>query len=734
MPQSRVVVPPALILPRVARVLRVITRAASTLAILIGILVLVGWWLDIELLKRILPGLVAMNPTTAVCFIALGLSLSIEANAGASNAARRTAQTLSLIVAVAGLIKILALVSPLDLGIDRLMFASKLAEAQLPLPNRMAPNTALNFLLLGLSMAFFDQHFRRIWLAQILTVIAAMSSLLALTGYAYGVKSFYGIGAYIPMALHTAATFLLLALGILAARPERGFMSVVSSNSSGGLMIRRLLPAVIILPLILGWVRGAGTRAQWFDPDFGLWVLVVSIMTIFAILIGWNGRLLFRADLERANAEETLEHQATHDALTGLANRRMFVNTLQNELDLKSSTAVLFLDLDYFKVINDSLGHVVGDALLVAAGERIRRAVDEKDLTARLGGDEFTVLLSNVENVQRPIATAASILRAFNEPFRLGPHEVFTTVSAGIAMSGNGESPVNLLRHADIAMYHAKARGKARYEIFESNMDQEAMHRLEMEVGLRRAIDKGELCVYYQPEVEIESGALVGMEALVRWNHPERGLVSPSVFLPVAEETGLILPIGRFVLLEACRQAKEWQEKYRPDLALMISVNLSGKHFQQATLIDEVKEVLTSTGINPAHLILEITESVAMEGAESAIEILTRLKSLGVKLAIDDFGTGFSSLAYLKRFPIDLLKIDKSFVDGVALNGADKAIVQAVIDLGHALGLQVIAEGVETREQVAELRALGSELAQGFYFGEPLSDDTHDGMPVLLRK
>jgi EAL domain-containing protein (putative c-di-GMP-specific phosphodiesterase class I) len=340
--------------------------------------------------------------------------------------------------------------------------------------------------------------------------------------------------------------------------------------------------------------------------------------------------------------------------------------------------------------------------------------------------------LTGLPNRERAVEVSNCILRAFNVPFTVGPHEVFTTLSIGIAFTTGDDSPVTLIRHADIAMYRAKARGKARYEIFDPTMDVAAMRRLELETQLRRAIEKGELRVYYQPEVEIESGNLVGMEALVRWEHPERGLISPSEFIPVAEETGLILPIGRWVLYEACRQAKEWQDKYRRDLALMVSVNLSGKHFQQATLIEEVSEVLRKTGIEAKHVILEITETVVMEGAETTIEILRKLKSIGVLLAIDDFGTGFSSLAYLKRFPVDLLKIDKSFVDGVALNGHDTAIVQAIIDLGHALGLKVIAEGVETREQVAQLRALGSELGQGFYYSKPLSGDLQNGMPTLL--
>ena len=723
---------PATILPRVAQTLRAFAQFASALALIAGVLVLIGWSQDIDPLKRIIPGLVAMNPTTAIGFICLGVSLAIALQRDPAAKWRRIGVALALVAAFAGFAKIMTIVSPIDLGIDRLLFATKLDASDRGLPNRMAPNTALNFLLLGVALASIERSFKRVWPAQFLTVVAAMSSLLALMGYAYGVKSFYGIGSYIPMALHTAATFLIVATGILCARPSRGIMAVVSSNSSGGMMVRRLMPTVLLLPAILGWLRLEATRAKLFDAEFGLWLMVVLIMSVFAILIGWNGRLLFRSDVDRATSERTLAYQATHDALTQLPNRRMFIDKLQNEIDGKRSTAVLFIDLDLFKIINDSLGHVVGDQLLVAAGERIREQLAEGDLPARLSGDEFTVMLSGVDNVQRPIAVAAAILRAFNVPFKLGPHEVFTTVSVGIAMSGADETPVNLIRHADIAMYQAKAHGKARYEIFDPRMDEAAMRRLEMEVELRRALEKNELCVYYQPEMEIESGRLVGMEALVRWNHPERGLISPAAFLPVAEETGLILPIGRFVLYEACRQAKEWQLKYRPGLALMVSINLSGKHFQQATLLEEVAEVLASTEIDPGHVILEITESVVMEGAESTVEILTQLKSLGVKLAIDDFGTGFSSLSYLKRFPVDLLKIDKSFVDGIAFDGPDKAIVQAVIALGHALGLQVIAEGVETSEQVAELRALGSELGQGFYFGKPLSDDTDSGMPTLL--
>jgi diguanylate cyclase (GGDEF)-like protein len=589
----------------------------------------------------------------------------------------------------------------------------------------MAPNSAINFLLIGLALATIDRGFRRIWPAQFLTVVAAMSSLLALMGYAYGVKSFYGIGSYIPMALHTAATFLITSIAVLCARPSRGIMAVFSSATSGGVMVRRLIPAVLLVPAALGWLRVTHLHQRIVDPDFELWLLIIGIMSVFIVLAGWIGRLLHRSDLERVETERVLSYQATHDPLTQLPNRRMFLERLEAELAKKEPIAVLFFDLDQFKIINDSLGHVVGDELLSAAGKRIGEILGGHDVIARLSGDEFVALLMD-PNRAVPIADAA--LHTFGTPFKLGPHEVFTTVSIGIATSRPDDSAVNLIRHADLAMYQAKVRGKARYEIFVPTMDIDAMRRLEMELELRRAIANNELRVYYQPEVEIESGKLAGMEALVRWAHPERGLISPSEFIPIAEESGLVLQIGRFVLFEACRQAKIWEDKYHSPL--LVSVNLSGRHFQQATLLDEVAEVLQKTGVNPAHLILEITETSAMAGAESTIEILTKLKSLGVRLAIDDFGTGFSSLSYLKRFPVDLLKIDKSFVDGVALNDLDRAIVQAIVALGHALGMKLIAEGVETVEQLDELRSLGSEIGQGYYFGPPLSDQ---GMPAVIR-
>jgi diguanylate cyclase (GGDEF)-like protein len=706
--------PPDLTLPRVVAALHRIAHVASAIPIAVGVLVLFGWSANIEMLKRIVPGLKAMNPTSAIGFILLGASLTLIVHRERSRAAHRVARIFALAVFAIAILKLFSLATGVDLGIDQFLFRNRVGT------NWMAPNTALNFLLLAIALLLLDRPLRRVhWPAQFLGLITAMISLLALMGYAYNVRFFYGIGSYIPMALHTALTFFILAIGILCARPKDGIMTVIASSSTGGTLVRRLLPAVILMPALLGWMRLAGQRARLFDTQLGQWLLIVAIMTVLAVLVGWTAKLLFRSDFERATSERTLAWHAMHDALTGLPNRLLFIEQLDQAMKCGHAFAVLFVDLDRFKVINDSLGHAIGDELLIAAGKRIASVLNEKEIAARIGGDEFTILLPDVARVEEAIEIARRIESAFETPVTLGAHTVFSTVSIGIAMSEAGDTPIDIIRHADIAMYQAKSRGRARYVTFDKSMDLAVQRRLELESGLRRALTNGELRVYYQPEVEIDSGKIEGMEALVRWLDPQKGLIPPSEFIAVAEESGLILPIGRWVLFEACRQSKAWEDRYH--LPLAVSVNLSGRHFAQATLIDEVAGVIEKTGIDPPHLILEITESVAMDSAETTINILRKLKSLGVRLAIDDFGTGFSSLSYLKRFPVDFLKIDKSFVDGVAENGHDTAIVQAVIALGHALGLKMIAEGIESPEQVEQLRALGSEIGQGYFFGTPLT-------------
>ncbi|MDQ3928894.1 MAG: EAL domain-containing protein, partial [Chloroflexota bacterium] len=441
---------------------------------------------------------------------------------------------------------------------------------------------------------------------------------------------------------------------------------------------------------------------------------------------------MFSDITEQKLLREQLSHQAFHDALTDLPNRTLFMDRLTLSLARStrhgSSLAVIFLDLDDFKVINDSLGHRAGDALLVQVGKRLQNCVRMGDSVARLGGDEFTVLLEDVE-IGDATATAERIAAQLSAPFYVEGCEVFVTSSTGIAISTAGQDGADdLLRNADVAMYEAKNKGKNRYKVFDPSMNARAWERLQMEIDLRRALERNELTLYYQLVVDLASGAVRELEALVRWMHPQRGIVSPAEFIPVAEETGLILPIGQWVLEQACRQVKQWQDALPPGQALRISVNLSPKQFKHHALADEIVRALKQTGLDPHSLKLEITETAAMEDAEATIATLHQLKALGIQLAIDDFGTGYSALSYLKRFPVDTLKLDSSFVEGLGRDAENTAIVRAILAFAKALNLTVTAEGIETPEQLRYLLELECDCGQGYHFGRPVSAESLDMM------
>ena len=434
---------------------------------------------------------------------------------------------------------------------------------------------------------------------------------------------------------------------------------------------------------------------------------------------------------ERKAMQKQLHHQAFHDPLTGLPNRALFMDRLEHALARAnrrgSKIAVLFMDLDNFKVINDSLGHKAGDQLLIAVAERLKAPLRPEDTVARLGGDEFTILVEDISSVGDVARIAERLAEKLRPPFALGEQEVFATISTGIALNSPArEQPADLLRHADLAMYRAKHRGKARYEVFEPGMDAMAVERLILETGLRRALVRQQFRVYYQPIVALENDRIAGVEALLRWEHPQRGLLLPEEFISIAEETGLIVRIGQWVLREAGKQARIWQERFPDSPRLTISVNLSTREFFHPKL---VAEVLNESEIDPANLQLEITEgALTTNGTYSTDHTLRNLKRMGVQLAIDDFGLGYSSLSYLKRFPVDFLKIDRSFIAGLGgapsgVSTKDTEIVKAMIELTHALGLKVIAEGVENAEQLARLRQMKCDLAQGNYFSEPLPSE-----------
>lgn len=430
---------------------------------------------------------------------------------------------------------------------------------------------------------------------------------------------------------------------------------------------------------------------------------------------------------ERKHAEERLEHDALYDALTGLPNRTLFLGQLNSRIERAREAdsyqyAVLFMDLDRFKVVNDGLGHRVGDLLLQEFSRRLTDSVRDCDVVARLGGDEFTVLLTEMQHSDDALTICERIRTNTKIPFILEGYEITSSASVGITLGDRRyERADDILRDADTAMYRAKALGKARHELFDSAMHDAAVNRLHLETELRQAIERDEIHAYYQPIVALETGELRGFEALARWRHPVRNLVSPAEFIPLAEETGLIVPLGRRILVEACTQMRTWLDQHSEMSPEYINVNLSARQLTQPGFSGEIRDILRQTGLPAYALNLEITETMLLERRNNSADTLRELRALGVKLSIDDFGTGYSSLSYLQRFPVDTLKIDRSFVSQMCGAAGNSAIVRAILALAGSLNIGVVAEGVETSEQVSMLLSLGCTAAQGFYFAPPMS-------------
>jgi len=425
---------------------------------------------------------------------------------------------------------------------------------------------------------------------------------------------------------------------------------------------------------------------------------------------------------ERRLADQRVVHMAHHDALTGLPNRTLFADRVGQAIARAhrrdGKIAVLFLDLDRFKNVNDSLGHAIGDLLLTAVAERLTHCLRDEDTAARLGGDEFIISLPDVADAGEAARVAARILAELAKPFTIADHQLHADGSIGIALyPADGDSAETLMRNADTAMYHAKESGRANYQFFSAQMTERVSRRLSTETDLRRALEHGEFALHYQPLIDLGASRVSGAEALLRWPQNEHRLMSPAEFIPIAEDTGLIIPLGEWVLLEACSQAQAWQARHP---GLRIAVNLSARQFRQKDLIGMIERVLGETGLAPTLLELELTESMLMHHAEETVGILTRLDEMGVRLAIDDFGTGYSSLSYLKRFPIHSLKVDRSFVRDISTDPDDAAIVTAIVAMARSLNLDVTAEGVETEEQATFLRSLACHQAQGYYFGRPM--------------
>jgi diguanylate cyclase (GGDEF)-like protein len=540
-------------------------------------------------------------------------------------------------------------------------------------------------------------------------LLAAFFCLLSADALAIGTA--FGTGAT-PQGRFAAlelAAYALWMVGIVHHSLRPGFGPVV--DKSDGNQQRQLtlsLGLVLLVPavLILRVVRGDGLDLPVVLLGSGLLPLLVIVQ-------------LFRQVKGRAGAE----HRAQHDALTGLPNRTLFNDRVDMALAQArrtgSSVAVVYLDLDRFKSINDSLGHAVGNQLLKAVARRLAGSVRESDTVARMGGDEFTLLLPDLTGAADAAEVADKVLQAFADPFLAGTQELFTTTSIGVALfPDDGADSETLLMHADTAMYRAKADGPNRCQFFTSDMSTRAQVMLSLESSLRHAIERGELELHYQPKVEIETRRVVGLEALVRWNHPQLGYIAPDVFVPLAEETGLILQLGEQVVEMACRQMVAWGEARLP--VPPVAVNLSARQFAQNRAEELIASVLARTGLDPHLLEAEITESLFMRGVQATSESLSRLRSLGVRCSIDDFGTGYSALHYLTRMPVDTLKIDRSFVSRIGIDSSEEAVVEAIIALAHTLRMNVIAEGVETEAQAHFLQIRGCHQMQGYLFSPAL--------------
>ena len=477
-----------------------------------------------------------------------------------------------------------------------------------------------------------------------------------------------------------------------------------------------------------------------------LWVLIsgAPILNAEGAVTGTLG--VFMDVTTRKRAEAKMLHDAFHDSLTGLANRALFSDHLRLRIERGKREqdglfAVLFLDFDRFKVINDSLGHAEGDTLLILIARRLELVLRSSDVVARLGGDEFTILLNELDGEDDAIQIANRIQENLKIPFDVGGGEVFMSASIGIAFSTIGHTKAeDMLRDADIAMYCAKADGKACHKVFDRAMHDRALLQMQIETDIRQSFERGDFCLYYQPIFSIKANNLAGFEALIRWNHPTQGMVSPDQFIPIAEENGLILPLGRWILFEGCRQMREWQDKNPAAAGLKLSVNLSCKQFLQPDLVEQITAALISTRLEARCLKLEITESHLMENSARSVKMMSRLRELGVELSLDDFGTGYSSLSYLHRLPVNYLKIDRSFVSRMTESAENGEIVSTIIKLAQSLKMKVIAEGIETAEQREQLEQLNCEYGQGYFYSKPLEaeaakkfiDEINTDSPLLL--
>jgi diguanylate cyclase (GGDEF)-like protein/PAS domain S-box-containing protein len=856
--------------------LRLYCGASAIAAIGMGCLVLLGWEFHIEFLMSVLPSLVTMKANTAMGIAFSGASLWLLLP-GESHARRKNfAHLLALLVVLIGAATLSEYFFGVNLRIDELLFSDPNGSLGTSSPGRPAPTTCTAFIAIGLALMLLDWKTRRGHRpSQVLSLWAGLIAMMAITGYIYRATVVYKVFLYTKVAVHTAVALFLLSSATFFARPRTGIAGDLTGEGAGSVVARRFLPAVFVVPILLGWICLQGELGGMYGIELGLTLYAAVNIVVFAILVWLNtlrlnkeydqrsraeieirllnaeleGRVAERTrslellserlslatavakvgvwewDLatnsvtwdatmfeiygfapvvpmpygkwsaavhpedmpgveavlrktreekgqgstefrillgngstrnisviqravldefmnvtrvigvnmditERKQAEQSLRssearmtHSAEHDFLTGLPNRMLLNDRVNRAIALaprhRKKVAVLFLDLDGFKHINDSLGHSTGDKLLQSIAARLGSCVRSTDTVSRQGGDEFVVLLSEVEHEEDPAITARRMLRAVADPHSIDGHDLHVTTSIGVSVyPDDGRDAETLIKNADTAMYQAKENGRQNYRFFKPAMNVRAVERQSIEESLRRALERQEFTLHYQPKVNLKSGQITGAEALIRWAHPTRGLLYPAQFIPVAEDCGLILPIGNWVLREACRQARTWEDAGLP--LTTMAVNISAIEFRNENFLKGVFAALTDTKLEPRSLELELTEGVLMKHVDSTESVLKALRATGVQLAVDDFGTGYSSLSYLRRFSVDALKIDQSFVRQITTASRETAIVTAVISMGRSLNLRVVAEGVETQEELTFLQAHLCDEAQGYYFSRPV--------------
>jgi diguanylate cyclase (GGDEF)-like protein/PAS domain S-box-containing protein len=867
---------------------RAFAQFVSIAVTLTGFVVIAGWASDTPSLTSFPPDSARIKFNSGVCLALSGLSLYLLSDEDTGRARRWTGQIAAAFTALLGCVTLAQYLGGWDFGIDQWLYPERDApHAQYP--GRMAFISSAIFVLMGAALFLLGEEVGARWIEGLI-LFAMFNAMVPAIGYLYGKSAFYQIPYYGTIPMPVTLAMILICAGILAARPDRGLMALLANRSAGGITARRLLPAAIFLPVILERLQFWGYQTGYYDITVGMISITLSSMLIFALLIGWNARLLLRLDAQRGEAEDALratldiletnlhaltqtnrrllaeanerrvveetlfhEHEraqvtlnsigdgvittdiegrvlylnraaetmsgwgaaeavgrpihevfnivdpvtrqpvtasvpealarntvmhlpsdailihrdgsesaindscapihdrkgmvigavlvfhdvsvmramslrmsyiAQHDPLTDLPNRFLLNDRLSHAIAvaLRHATraAVLFLDLDRFKHVNDTLGHLVGDHLLQEIALRIKACMRDSDTVSRHSGDEFIILLQEINDSYGAARAAGQLVASITEPYFIDGHEIHITCSIGISMCPeDGEDPGTMIKHAEAAMYQAKSQGRNNYQFFTRRVNERTIRRFALEGNLRRAIAREESALFYQPKMNIADGSVTGAEALIRWNDRHNGLVPPAQFIPIAEESGLIIPIGEWALRTACRQIRSWQDAGYA--ALPVAVNVSAVQFREKHFVELVERVLEETRVEPRYLELELTESATMQDLDLTVSLLESLKKIGVGLSIDDFGTGYSSLSYLKRLPIDTLKIDRSFVQDIATDADSAAIAGAIISMAKSLKQKVVAEGVETQDQFDFLREQGCDQIQGFFFSEPLA-------------